>query len=247
MRTGSDRSTAAATLEAVLAGIAGGALGYAFGLLVSDLVGGDRWVPIAFGAVAGLNGLFGGARRVYAWATPGGILAFALDSSWALISTLLGVIVNVINTLRPSGYAPEFSVRRNRHVFAAGFALKRGFANTQGPVISNAGLGRGEPLATHTDLIERHEGLHVWQQRWFGPLHPITYVVWGVAAGLVALVFALLSRERRRRGVSIGRLVETAAYYDNPFEYWAYRNDDRWDDNSAHPALKWGSFEWPER
>jgi len=44
--------------------------------------------------------------------------------------------------------------------------------------------------------------------------------------------------------VRIGKLVETAAYYDNPFEYWAYRNDGRWEANSAQPALKWGSFKW---
>jgi hypothetical protein len=246
MRTGSTGSTTAA-IEAVLAGTGGGALGFAFGLLVSEVVGGDRWIPIAFGAVAGISGVFGGARGIYAWATPGGILAFVLDSTWALISTLLGVLVNTWNTIRPAGYAPEFSVRRNRHVFASGFALKRGFANTQGPVISNAGLGRDEPLTARTDLIERHEGLHVWQQRWFGPLHPAIYVVWGVVAGSVAFVFALLSRERRRRGVSIGKLIETASYYDNPFEYWAYRHDARWDQNSAQPVLKWGSFRWPEK
>ena len=236
-----------AAFEAPFAGVAGGATGYAFGLIVSDLVGGDVWIPIAFATVAAVNGLFGGARGVYAWTTPGGALAFVLDSSWALVSTFLGVIVNTVNTIRASGFAPEFSVRQNRHVFASGFALKRGFANTQGPIISNAGLGRDEPLTNRTDLIERHEGLHVWQQRWFGPLHPTIYVVWGVMAGLIAFVFALLSRERRRRGVSIGKLVETAAYYDNPFEYWAYRNDDRWEQNSAQPVLKWGAFRWPDR
>ena len=235
-----------AAFEALLAGVAGGAIAYAFGLLVSDLVDGDAWIPLAFAAVAGTNGAFGGARGIYAWITPGGALAFVLDSSWALISTLLGVIVNLWNTLRPAGYAPEFSMRQNRHVFASGFALKRGFANTQGPVISNAGLGRDEPLSARTGLIERHEGLHVWQQRWFGPLHPIVYVVWAVVAGTIAFAYAVASRERRRRGVGVGTLVETAAYYDNPFEYWAYRNDGRWEENSAHPALKWGSFRWPD-
>jgi hypothetical protein len=234
--------------EAAVVGSAAAALGYAFGLGVSDLVDGDAWVPASLAAVAAVNGLFAGARGVYAWATPGGVLAFVLDCSWALVSTFLGVIVNAINTAqRDAGYAPEFSIRQNRHVFASGFALKRGFANTQGPVISNAGLGRDEPLSARTDLIERHEGLHVWQQRWFGPLHPTIYVVWGVVAGLIAFVFALVSRERRRRGASIGKLVETAAYYDNPFEYWAYRNDGRWEANSAHPALKWGAFRWPDQ
>ncbi len=171
-----------------------------------------------------------------------------LDSSWALVSTTLGVLVNFANTLnRRSGFGSEFSVRRNRHVFARGFALKRGFANTQGPVISNATCGRGDDMASHRNLIERHEGLHVWQQRWFGPLHPLVYVVWGVLGAIVGVIYGALSRKRRVAKVRIGKLVETAAYYDNPFEYWAYKNDDRWKTNSAQPAMKWGSFRWERR
>ncbi len=153
-------------------------------------------------------------------------------------------MVNVINSVRRAGLSEQYSVRKNRHVFARGFALKRGFANTQGPVISNAGLGRDEPLENRHNLIERHEGLHIWQQRWFGPLHPLIYVVWGVVGVVVGTVYGLFSRQRRASGVRIGKLVETAAYYDNPFEYWAYKRDERWETNSAHTALKWGSFTW---
>ena len=232
----------ARTLEALLAGAAGAAIAFFF----VDLLGAPTPLAAAAAVPAGLNGLAGGARRIYAWKTIGGWGAFVLDSSWALISTTLGVLVNGANLLnRRSGFGPEFSVRHNRHVFARGFALKRGFANTQGPVISNATCGRGDDLAGHRNLVERHEGLHVWQQRWFGPIHPLVYAVWGLLGMIVGGVYGAASRQRRLAKVRIGKLMETAAYYDNPFEYWAYRNDERWETNSAHPALKWGSFRWP--
>jgi hypothetical protein len=231
-------------IEAVLTGTAGGAVAY----LVLEAVTGSSDIGVVAAVPATLNGLFGGARGIYAWRTPGGWAAFVLDSSWALISTALGVAVNVVNGVRRgTGFSPAFSVRQNRHVFAGGFALKRGFANTQGPVISNATCSRGDAIENHRNLIERHEGLHVWQQRWFGPLHPLVYVVWGLLGIVVGTVYGVSSRKRRVHNVRIGKLVETAAYYDNPFEYWAYRNDGRWQANSAHPALKWGAFKWQDK
>jgi hypothetical protein len=242
MRSGSSTRL----VEAVVTAIGGAAIGYLFGHLLGWWLDLGAGPATAFAVIAGLNGLFAGARRSYAWKTAGGWLAFVLDSSWAMVSTLLGVLVNTYNTSRRgTGYGPEYSIRRNRHVFAGGFALKRGFANTQGNVISNACLGRGDTLADHENLIERHEGLHVWQQRWFGPLHPLIYVIWGAIGIVVGGSFGLASRQRKARGVKVGKLIETAAYYDNPFEYWAYRHDERWDRNSAQPVLKWGSFKWP--
>ena len=29
------------------------------------------------------------------------------------------------------------------------------------------------------------------------------------------------------------------AYYDNPFEYWAYNNDNNWPPSGADPSLRW--------
>ena len=118
--------------------------------------GADTPLAAAAAVPAGLNGSFGGARRIYVanlrWL--GSIRAGLVV---ALVSTTLGVLVNFANTLnRRSGFGSEFSVRRNRHVFAGGFRPQAGFANTQGPVISNATCGRGDDMASHRNLIERH-------------------------------------------------------------------------------------------
>ena len=56
----------------------------------------------------------------------------------------------------------------------------------------------------------------------------------GGAAGLAT---ALITDRRR-----IWSVVETFAYYDNPFEYWAYRKDRYWPPRGAHPR-----FVWPPR
>jgi hypothetical protein len=233
-------------LELVLTTAAGTAIAFATGTLLDGALD-TTGLAVGAAVIGGLNGLFAGARWIYAWRTAGGWLAFVLDSSWALVSSLQGIIVNTWNTLRPgTEFSPEYSLRHNRHVFGRGFALKRTFATTHGNVVSNARLGRTAPITDRHDLIERHEGLHVWQQRWFGPLFPLTYVIVGVVGAVVGLMFGAFSRERRRRGIRIGKLVETAAYYDNPFEIWAYRRDERWEVCGAQPVLKWGTLRWPD-
>ncbi|MGO9383476.1 MAG: hypothetical protein ACLP4W_15675 [Mycobacterium sp.] len=40
-------------------------------------------------------------------------------------------------------------------------------------------------------------------------------------------------------------LVETAAYYDNPWEVWAYANDNNWPPPGANPALLWPPWTYP--
>lgn len=230
--------------EATLTAAGGSAIAYGTGLVVGGAID-AAWLPAAAALAGAGNGGFAGARRIYAWSTVRGWTAFVLDSSWALIGAVQGLISNTASTVSRRGdFSPELSERRNRHVFGAGFALRPAFATTHGNVISNARLGRPEPIADRVRLVENHEDLHVWQQRWFGPLFPLTYVVFGIVGVAIGTVFGLLSRERRRRGIRIGKLVETAAYYDNPFEVWAYAADGRWETCAAEPVLKWGRFRW---
>lgn len=192
-------------------------------------------------AVAGANGALAGARGVYDWRRPPGVVAFVLDSTWAVITTGASLGVHGFQLSRPDrgNYRADLSERQGRHVYEGGLALKRGFAMAIGPAITNAGGRRGLDPSTargrrRRRFVRDHEGLHVWQQRWFGPLFPAVYAIW-MAGGAAVGTFVWL----RNRGEGWYHLVETAAYYDNPFEYWAYRNDNHWRPSGAHPLLAW--------
>jgi hypothetical protein len=231
-------SAPARIAETVLTAAAGVALGGALGLLVGVPV------AIAAGTSAGLNGALGGYRRVYDWRTAKGWFAFADDSTWALLGTTLGNALNLVNLARPrSGYRADFSHRQNRHVYEKGACLKRGFAVTHGNVISNASTGRESLAEERRPFIDRHEGLHIWQNRIFGPLYQVIYVLWFGLGLVVGTAAWAVKREKPK----LRRLMETAAYYDNPFEYWAYKRDGHWEDNAADPLLKWRRPKWARK
>jgi hypothetical protein len=211
-----------AVAESLAVGLAGSTLG-----LVAGPVG-----SIAGAAVAGLNGLVAGYEGLYDWKTSRGWLAFLFDSSWGLVGTALALALAAANVGSRRGMPNrEMTRRRNRRVHEGGFALKRDFALTLGNTISNANpSGRG----VNDGFLSRHEELHIWQSRVFGPLFPLGYVVWWIGGAVVATVVWGFHRKESWR-----RLVETAAYYHNPFEYWAYRNDRNWPPAGAHPLLAW--------
>ncbi len=228
-------SLAARTTEAILTTLGAAALGGALGLL------GGMPLAIATSISAGVNGAFGGWRQVHDWRTARGWFAFVGDSTWGLLGTTLGNMLNLVNLARPrSGYRADLSRRRDRHLFEKGVRLKRGFAFTLGNVISNASTGRETLAEGQRRLIDRHEDLHIWQNRIFGPLYPATYLVWFVIGVVVGVATWVVKRGEPK----LTRLVETAAYYDNPFEYWAYQRDNHWEDNRADPLLKWRRPKW---
>lgn len=204
--------------------------GAALGGLAGSIVG--LGVPVA--AVAGLNGAISGWRRIYRWRSPVGILAFALDSTWASITTAAGLFAHVGGAVRGrAGYLPQLSERQNRHVYVRGMQFRRGFAITLGNVVSGAGDVEARPRRVR--LVTDHEDVHVWQARWFGPAYPVLYGGW-MAGGAVAgvLVWAF-----RRRDQPLGKVVESCAYYLNPFEWWAYSRDDFWPPTGLVDRLGW--------
>jgi hypothetical protein len=221
------RRVLAAFAEALATAIAGGALGMVAGFVVLGPPG-----AVAGAALAGLNGLAAGARGIYDWRSGRGWLAFAFDSTWGLAMSALGALLALANAAVPTArHAGELSRRQNRHVFDGGLALQRNMALTLGNVTSNANpSGRG----LNPEFLTRHEGLHVWQARVFGPLFPLVYVIWGTAGAVVGAAVWLVHRDE-----SLPALVQTAAYFDNPFEYWAYRNDHNWPPSGAHRLLTW--------
>ena len=226
-----DRSAAGRLVEAVVVGLAGGALGWSVGWLL-----GFPWVTGAAGAA---NGLVSGATGIYDWRELKGWLAALLDSTWALVGTTTSLLLHLVQRLFNAPlYRSDLSYRFGAHLYEEGFALKKGYAFSTGNIVSNAGGnigldGEGRP-ARRLRFVKNHEVLHVWQNRIFGPLFQVGYVAWM----LIGVVWASIVWVRLRRDYA--KLVETAAYFNNPFEYWAYRRDGYWPPVDAHPSIVWG-------
>jgi hypothetical protein len=144
----------------------------------------------------------------------------------ALISQALGALRGT------AGYDDSLSRRSNRMVFGRGFVPRRGFAITIGNVVSGAG---DTSLPRRRKLVTDHEDVHVWQARWFGPLYPVLYGAWMVAGGAAGIVLWLV----KRRSDPFAGVVESCAYYLNPFEWWAYSRDDHWPPSGKVRGLGW--------
>ena len=184
-------------------------------------------------AVAGANAVISLRRRVYDGRSVRGAGALAIDSSWNLLGTTAALAVHAVNALLPNAaYNDELSRGATYHVYDGGLTMRPHFAFTFGNVVTNA---RGRH-----DLVTRHEARHVWQQRALGPAYPFLYASWMAGGAVVGALVWL-----RHRDEPLFSLVETAAYYDNPFEYWAYRRQGVWPPRRAHARLAWGTGQEP--
>lgn len=207
----------------------------ALGAGFAGTVGASVGFGVASAVVGGLHGAVSGWRRTYDWKCSTGLVAFTLDSTWALPMTAAGLVAQAVGMVSPTGgYVPELSERKNRHVYRRGFRLRKGFAVTIGSVISQAGDIERPRRAR---LVTDHEDVHVWQARWFGPAYPLLYGGWMVLGGFVGAARWVI--DRRRRGDRFTATVESAAYYLNPFEWWAYSRDDYWPPNDKVPGFGW--------
>lgn len=226
------RPTSSAWVEALLTSAGGGGLAWALTGLI-----GLEWLLIP---VAAINGAISGLTGIYHWRSWRGWTAFVLDSTWALVGTTVALALHAVQAARrDSGYRFDLSNRSNVHVYEGGFAMKPAYAFSVGNVVSNAGGrvgldGDGAP-ARRLRFIRNHEFLHVFQNRAFGPLFQLSYLGWMV----VGLAWGLLAWLRDRE--QLGKLIETAAYFNNPFEFWAYLRDGYWPPRDAHPRLVWGA------
>jgi hypothetical protein len=223
------RPWSAAALEAVVVGIAGALLGG----IVLGRVGLGRE-----GAVIGaLNGALGGWRGTYPWRRLDGWVAFALDTTWASPLTLAALVTHLVAALQRDrgGYVDALSRRTGRHVYARGFRVRRGFLVTIGNAVHGAGPN-ATVSARRQRLVEHHEHVHVWQGRWLGPLYPLLYGAWMVVGGVVGAVLAVT---RLRGRAPFTKVVETCAYYLNPFEWWAYSRDGTWPPPGKVTGLGW--------
>ena len=152
------------------------------------------------------------------------VVAFVLDSTWALITTAGALVVHAVAGAPAHAWQlPGVAQRAPRPSrLRRGSRCGRGFLTTIGNVSSGAS-GRAPCV------VEVHEHVHVWQARWFGPLYPLVYGVWTVLGAVVRLAW-LSPRTADRSG---GRSV---AYYRNPFEWWAYSREGRWPRRGRSPT-----------
>ncbi|HUF96626.1 MAG TPA: hypothetical protein VMM60_00770 [Ilumatobacter sp.] len=204
--------------EAALVGVAGAVLASAAGAVVG------LGIPAA--VVGALNGAISGHRRIYEWRRPRGIVAFVLDSTWALPTTAAAVVSHGAGAVRgqPS-FTPVLSERQNRHVYERGMVIRRGFAITYGNSVNGTG---DTTVARRAKLVTDHEDVHVWQARWLGPLYPVLYGGWMLGGGAAGVPVWLWRRFVRRSDATLAKTIESCAYYLNPLEWWAYSRDDHW-------------------
>lgn len=202
----------------------------AIGALLGGLTGMVWGVPRLGAFVGGCHGWLAGRLRVYELRAKQGVVAFVLDHTWALPTTIGGTIAMTAGELRrrlsgvDPGFDEELSSRRNRFVFRGGFVLRRGFALTVGAVITGAGDAAGNLTDRRRRLVDDHEDVHVWQARLLGPVYPMLYASWFVGGVLVAVARRLSGRASR----TLSDEIDTLAYYRNPFEWHAYTCDDNW-------------------
>lgn len=212
-------------IEAAAVGVLGG--------LVAGVVGAPIGLALPFSAVGAANGTIAGWRRVYDWGCTKGLVAFTLDSTWAIPMTAAGLASLGLGLVRGEpGYDASMSRRANRQVFQRGFVPRRGFAITVGHVISGAG---DTTNPRRRRLVADHEDVHVWQARWFGPFYPLLYGGWMLVGGATGMIVWAV----RRRSDSFTKVVESCAYYLNPFEWWAYSRDGHWPPPGKVGGLGW--------
>ena len=226
-------------VEGAAAGTGAAALAW---VVMSPLEAVPAALPPAMAVGAGVNGLVSGAVGVYSWKRLPGWASFLADSTWGLVGVLAGLLLHAANLFhRNPAYAVEMSRRSDRHVYEGGFSTRPGFALAVGNVVSAGGgvvglRGDSSRVVRRRRLVDVHEGTHLFQNRLLGPIYPVAYFGWMLVAGAVGLVVGLLADRRR-----VWAVMETFAYYNNPFEYWAYRKDDYWPPRGAHPRYTWGS------
>jgi hypothetical protein len=211
--------------EIVVVGVVGAALAGATGSLVG--------LAIPAAVIGGLNGAIAGKRKTYDWSSLPGRAAFVLDSTWALTTTMSSLVSHGVGALRGDAqYSTELSERKNRHVYSRGFQARKGFAITLGNVISGAG---DVSRARRAKLITDHEDVHVWQARAFGPAYPVLYFAWTAGGAIAGAALWATVRQSEK----FGKVVESSAYYMNPFEWWAYSRDDHWPPSGLLENFGW--------
>jgi hypothetical protein len=161
------------------------------------------WIATSVGT---FTGMMDGLWQTHQWVGPG-VVAFALDETWGLAGSAQGDLLHLVNFTWGDHVVGE--TRTDAHRYKSGFAVKSGFAFTQGAVMSSNKTPVGMPLFAH-------ENTHVWQNRLFGPFFTLTYIAWLIVFFIPGLIYGLAS------GAGAGAGIQSFSYFSNPWEAWAY-------------------------
>ena len=217
-------------LETILSGSIGALLGGGTVWLVltvvpffSDLKGNAIGIMIGLlGAiVSGSNGIISGQRQTYQWQSLLGWLAFFADSTWAIIGTAFTLLLLLLGSRsRTALYQREYSRRQNRWIYEGGFGLG-GISQTFGLLarITPRQLipaEMGDPEIIFRAAVQ-HETLHIWQNRLFGPVLYGSYLLWLPFGAVLGCLLGLFVKQ------PLLLSMWDMAYYNNPWETWAWR------------------------
>ena len=184
-------------------------------------------IPLVGPVVGAVIGVVAHELSIYDFGTVSGWTAFLLDYTWGITGTALGGIVQVINTFTPnSDYDDDLSREIGSFVYDGGLIFFGGFITTMGNVTTNVG--------GFDYMMETHEEVHVWQSRVFGPAFQATYAAWLVGGAVVGTAVWLTDPSE-----DLFSLIQTAAYYDNPWEVWADAHYPGWPPYQGNPKLLW--------
>jgi hypothetical protein len=160
------------------------------------------WMATSVGA---LTGTFDGMWQTHAW-VGAGVPAFILDETWGLNGTTQAGLLHIVNFTWGDHVVGE--TRTDAHRYKSGFAVKPGFAFTEGSVMSSNTQPQGSPLFNH-------ENTHVWQNRGFGPFFILSYVSWLIIMLIPGLIVGAASG-------AVGTGITALTYFDQPWEVWGY-------------------------
>lgn len=178
------------------------------------------WIGTVIGA---FTGMMAGIWRIHRWVRAGA-LEFLLDTTWGLAGVTNASLLHLVN-FAWAGHGAE--TRSGAHRYEKGFRMKQDFAFTQGPVMSELNVPVG-------DSLYRHEVVHVWQNRIFGPLFFLTYVAWMAAMISPAVIVSIF------KGRILDR-IQGYCYFSNPWEAWGYKvqEDHGGGKRTDHPYPMW--------
>jgi hypothetical protein len=157
-----------------------------------------------FTGAAVIDVLFVATYGSYHWGV--GWFLIPLNASWGALGNLTGIVQHVLSW---SCFKDQGDINRDNRKFYTkykdGLRLRytpSKFAFTQGAVMTSP-------------PVETHEAQHVLQHFIFGPIFTVSYLIWMVPAAIIGFFVGLI------KGKGLAG-VEAWAYYNNPWEIWAY-------------------------